>query len=191
MTFDQASGAWGYPRHEWLREHLRPTRHFRHTYLFFEVGNDDFERFLGESRRLLPGPSAEGLCAPRDPRAQLVDLRAAARFAEAPSPSGVELLCVRVSASADLVLRSLEGEVFWGRADQLRKNWDRLRKGTEVWYRLDPGVHAFVAAEPRSFLGEWIARGGPVAAWAREEEASRRGLTPRPLEAAPVAPTGF
>ena len=188
LSFDQATGARGYPRHEWLREHLRPTRHFRHTYLFFEVESDDFERFLADSRRLRPAPDAEQLCSPGDPRNRPVDLQAAARFAPAPSPRGVELVCARVSGPADLALRSLEGEVFWGRADQLRKYWDRLREDAEVWYRLDPGVHAFVVAEPLSFRGEWIVRGGPVAAWAREARASKRRLQPWAPEPAPFAP---
>ena len=176
LSFDQANGARGYPRHEWLREHLRPTRHFRHTYLFFEVGDDDFERLLAESRRLRPAPGTEPLCPPRDPRNRPVDLQAPARFAPTPSSHDVELVCVRVSAPVDLALRGLEGEVSWGRADQLRNDWDRLREDAEVWYRLDPGVHAFVAAEPLSFRGEWIVKGGPVAAWAREARASNRHL---------------
>ena len=193
LSFDQANGARGYPRHEWLRQHLRPTRHFRHTYLFFEVRSDDFERFLALSRRLAPVLGVEQMCSPGDPRNRPVDLQAAARFARGPSPHDVQLVCVCVRASApvDLALRSLEGEVSWGRAAQLRKDWDRLRADTEVWYRLDPGVHAFVAAEPRSFRGEWIVPRGSVEAWARQAEAGKRRLEPRLPEPLPIAPAGL
>jgi hypothetical protein len=68
-----------------------------------------------------------------------------------------------------LVLRTDTGEVVWGRAEWPRRQWDLLREGQEIWYRLDPGTHAFVAADAKGFRGEWVVRGGPVTLAVRRE----------------------
>ena len=179
LRFDQATSARGFPRHEWLRAHLRPYRHFRHNYLFFEASPLDFERFLEESRRRPALPQAEALCAVDERRGTSADLAAEASFVGRLREGEAYLLCVRAAGTSDLALRAWEGEVLYGPADRPLRDGDRLRDGKEVWYRLAPGVHGFVAKPLDGFRGEWIVRGGPLTASVRTAKLDRRGLHPR------------
>jgi phenylacetate-coenzyme A ligase PaaK-like adenylate-forming protein len=180
LAFNLASGATDFSRHAWLREHLRPNGHFRHTYLFFDVSPDQFEEFLAGARRFGPTPGESDLC-PDPPPEAAADLVSGALLSRDSLRDRVQLLCMRASAPADLALRNQEGEVVWGRADSPRGEWDRLRDGREAWYRLDPGTHAFVLAEASGFSGEWLVRGGPVSLAEREMRMNkRRRLRPLP-----------
>jgi 4-amino-4-deoxy-L-arabinose transferase-like glycosyltransferase len=157
INFNLASGAGLFKRHQWLREHLRPREHYRHTYLYFDVDEGQFERFLEEARRFAPDPRAAEVCPAGGPG--LPAPGAAVTFPDGGPPT---VACVDVEARADLVLRGLDGEVTWGRWEWRPRDRERLGPGHEVWYRLEPGRHAFVAQDARGFRGEWAARGGPV-----------------------------
>jgi hypothetical protein len=189
VSFNRASGSANFTKLAWLREHLSPRAHFRHTYLFFDVSPEAFEAFLTEARRFEPTPLAAELCPAERADQIALDPALSPSFSRKALPGQVDVVCVRASSGADLALRSHEGEVLFGRADERRSNWDRLRDGKEAWYRLDPGTHAFVAAEPRRFFGEWIVRGGPVSLGRRQMTMNNRGeLRPLARSEAPEPP---
>jgi hypothetical protein len=178
LTFNLASGATDFSRHAWLRDHLSPSGHFRHTYLFFDLAPADFERLLAEARRFAPSPRAAEACPKDAPEAVPLDLTVEVRFPTGP-PGSVPVVCVWAAATTDLALAQRAGEVLWGRAEVPRREWDRLRGGREAWYRLDPGGHAFVAFEPKEFRGTWTVRGGPATAAVRPMFMRRGRLAPQ------------
>ncbi len=173
VRLNLASGVDGFLRYEWVRANLSPRSHFRHTYLFFDVGDQAFEQFLSEARRYGPSPIAEKLCPSGDPRAIPIDPASPASFSPGLAWPVVDLVCAWAADTTDLVLRSESGEVVWGRAEWPRRQWNALRESQEIWYRLDPGAHAFVAAGVKRFRGRWVVRGGPVTLAVRRESFPR------------------
>jgi 4-amino-4-deoxy-L-arabinose transferase-like glycosyltransferase len=56
-----------FERHRWLRENLSPVRHLGHTYLWFELGPAEYERFVAETGVRRAPPPAAGRSGARDP----------------------------------------------------------------------------------------------------------------------------
>jgi 4-amino-4-deoxy-L-arabinose transferase-like glycosyltransferase len=168
VNFNLASGAGLFRRHQWLRDHLRPREHFRHTFLVFEVDGAQFERFLEDARRLRPDPRGAAACPGGDGASPITSGDTAA-LPEAP---GLTVVCVQAAGPADLVLHARQGELTWGRGELRPRDRERLAAGQEAWYRLEPGWHTFVAQDGREFQGDWGVRGGPLRAAFREVSAT-------------------
>ena len=56
------TGVFDFEQHRWVREHLEPGGHLGHTYLWYLVDDDTFNRFLYDTRRLFPDPFAATVC---------------------------------------------------------------------------------------------------------------------------------
>ena len=56
------AGVFEFEQYRWVREHLEPGGHLGHTYLWYLVDDDTFNRFLYDSRRLFPDPFASTVC---------------------------------------------------------------------------------------------------------------------------------
>jgi hypothetical protein len=68
---------------------------------------------------------------------------------------------VRTETGADLGLACDAAGMLVGRAGAQMREWDRLRAGEQLWYRLKPGVHALAAHKTQLFRGGLtFARGG-------------------------------
>jgi len=138
VNFNLASGAGPYHPHRWTRaQRLRPVDHFRHTWLLFRIGPEEFERLLSESRRLVP--AAATACGGGEGGAAAGPRRIALE-------AETVLLCLTVEQETDVVLRGLSGTGTIGPADRSLREWDRIRAGSEAWYRLAPGRHALAAS---------------------------------------------
>jgi hypothetical protein len=156
INFNLASGAGLFPRHAWLRDHLEPRAHFRHTYLFFDVDAAQFERFLDETRRLPATPTSAGCGDPAD---------ATTVATETPLelPDGVRtLVCVDATGVSDLALHVAAGRLRWGRPSLRPREFEGLVTGQESWFRLEPGHHEFLAEDAAGARVSLAVRGAPV-----------------------------
>jgi hypothetical protein len=148
--------------HRWLRAHVEPKGHFRHSYLWFDIDAATYDRFLEEDRRLVPRPEDAAACSAGDSYPV-----APARFKHFPRLPGTRAwrVCFEAAARADVGLIDKGGGLNLGRLEWKLRDWDRFRAGEEAWYRLEPGVHSLLALQPGEFRGRWRVVGGPVRIW--------------------------
>jgi hypothetical protein len=147
--------AFVFGNHGWARRHLRPSAHFRHTYLVFEMDEARFARMLDEERRLPPETAPECAAAPLRPLADGAPL-------ELEEGARVGLVCARASAEADLGITAASGAALVGRWGRPRREWDTIGPGQTAWFRLSPGTHALAIARGRGLRAAALVRGGPV-----------------------------
>jgi len=163
LRFELASGTLRFHQHQWLRENLEPSGHFRHSYLLFDVTATQFERLLNESRRFAPTPEASEMCAgvKREPA---LGPDGTLRFRAGTPEEGPFFICIFTPDGADLVLHAQKGSVFIDRVGARREERDVVHQGQMAWYRLEAGQHAFMATLPDRFVGEWTIRRGGASA---------------------------
>jgi hypothetical protein len=113
LTLNTIAGVWeNYGQHRWVRENLEPKRHLNHTYLWYEVDEAVFDRFLHEERRSAP-PNDHGTC-----RAPL-SMRALAPEGSFRLPEGREdmepaVRCLEVWERLDLEITAERGDLIVG-----------------------------------------------------------------------------
>jgi Dolichyl-phosphate-mannose-protein mannosyltransferase len=148
--------------HRWLREHVEPLGHFRHSYLWFDVDAATYERLLEEDRHLTASPEDAAACA--GGQGHSVD---PATWKHFPRQKGTRAwrVCFEAGARVDVGLIDKGGGLNLGRREWKLRDWDRFRAGEEAWYRLDPGVHSLVALQPGEFRGRFRVNGGPLRIW--------------------------
>ena len=174
LRFELASGTLRFYLHAWLREHIDPAGHFRHSYLLFDIDHAQFERLLDEARRMAPSPLARQLCSETEAGE---GLRAATSlFARADAGTGW-VVCVSAPDGADLVLRAIEGNGFLGRPELSRQLRDPIRAGQQAWYRLEPGSHVLAFRVRSRFSGAWEVPRGSASVRVRPETQSDATLT--------------
>ena len=169
LRLNALAGVFDFEQHRWVREHLRPGGHFDHTYLWYEVDNETFDRFLADTRRLRPEPWVAGPCPPEVPLEHQPP-GARVRFAIDTPPSAGDgwVICVETRRGVDFGFRAVKGVIRFGRIDGSGGcAAETMVDGQVSWYRLDPGRHALCLVEipnrrawlPYSFEGTWLVRG--------------------------------
>jgi len=169
LALNAVAGVFDFEQHRWVREHLRPGGHFAHTYLWYEVGNDAFDRFLDDTRRLRPEPWVSAPC-PAELPLERHPPGARVRFAldTQPQPGDGWVACVETRRGVDFGFRAVKGVIRFGRVDAGGGcAAETMVAGQVSWHRLEPGRHALCAVEipnrrawlPYSFEGTWLVRG--------------------------------
>ena len=103
-----------------MREHLDPGGHLGHTYLWYLVDNDTFNRFLYNMRLLLPDPFAAT-------SAPLAGIRVEAEWERSPfglrrmsRPDDTSVACVVARRDTDVGFRVTKGSADVGGARRAR-----------------------------------------------------------------------
>jgi hypothetical protein len=170
------AGVFDYERHRWLRENASPIGHLGHTYLVFELDDALYDRLLDESRRLAPTAYAEAVCG-SDAAEQLAPGGKVPFAVDGPAEAArVWTLCVSTPRGTDLGLRGFKGGIRVGPlTSDTDPKWETVLQDQLVWYRLEPGRHAFrlrQMANRRAWLvapfsGEWAVRRRGARVWIR------------------------
>jgi 4-amino-4-deoxy-L-arabinose transferase-like glycosyltransferase len=186
LGLNAVAGVFDFEQHRWLRENLRPGGHFDHTYLWYRVGNDDYDRFLDETRRLRPEPWATTACPPELPlERHPPGARVAFALDTPPGAGDGWLVCVDARRGAEFGFRVLKGVIRFGRLDAGGGcAAEAMVPGQVSWFRLEPGRHALCAVEipnrrawlPYSVEGTWLVRGHAASLGMRRQSFS----APRP-----------
>ncbi len=186
LDLNVVAGVFDFEQHRWLREHLQPGGHFDHTYLWYEVGNEDFDRFLSDTRRLRPEPWVATPCPPELPlERHPPGARVGFALDTPPSAGDGWLVCVDTRRGVDVGFRAVKGVIRFGRLDASGGCADDVMAAGHVsWFRLEPGRHALCVVEipnrrawlPYSFEGTWLVRGRGAALGVRRHSFS----APRP-----------
>ena len=168
------AGVFDYERHRWLRENASPIGHLGHTYLVFELDDALYDRLLDENRRLAPSAYADGSCGAEE-AAQLAPGGKVPFEVDGPAAeSRVWTLCVSTTRGTDLGLRGFKGGIRVGPlVSEADPKWETVLQDQLVWYRLEPGRHAFrlrQMANRRAWLaapfsGEWAVRRRGARVW--------------------------
>jgi 4-amino-4-deoxy-L-arabinose transferase-like glycosyltransferase len=190
LGLNALAGVFGFEQHRWVREHLEPGGHLGHTYLWYLVDDDTFNRFLYETRRLEPDPFAASVC-PDSLEYTLQRSGSEAPFAlhRMPRPDETSVACVIARRDTDVGFRVTKGSADVGvlvAPGQCRAQ--TVSEGQEVWWRLEPGTHALcLVTQPnrRTWLpyateGAWRVRGWSV-------RLAIRPLIPEPTPPPPEA----
>jgi 4-amino-4-deoxy-L-arabinose transferase-like glycosyltransferase len=190
LGLNALAGVFGFERHRWVREHLEPGGHLGHTYLWYVVDNDTYNRFLYDTRRLAPDPFAATVC-PDTLAYSVQQNESTAPFAvhHMPRPDETRVACVVARRDTDVGFRVTSGAADVGvLVAPGRCRTQPVSEGQEVWWRLEPGPHALcVVTQPyrRTWLpykleGAWRVRGWGV-------RLSVRPLIPEPTPPPPEA----
>jgi 4-amino-4-deoxy-L-arabinose transferase-like glycosyltransferase len=169
FSVNALAGLWSFEQHRWLREHADPLGHYGHTYVWFEVEDGLYYRFLGEQRRLAADPAAAAdVCADADDTERLgPGARPPFSVSGQPQPGEVWIACVSTRKGAQFGLRALKGHARFGPCGAAGgPRWERLEQGQEAWYALDPGRHVLCVSQipnrrewlPNVFEGRWLVR---------------------------------
>jgi len=132
---------------KWARQNLEPRGMAGWTHHYFDVTEEEYERFLEAERRLEPTTSAQEFCGlsstgAMDPPGPGTPIETT----EPPIGRRVSVLCVATRKGADLNAAAAEGrfEFIPSARPDLRF---LLSPNQRVAYRLAPGVHAFAIVE--------------------------------------------
>jgi hypothetical protein len=149
------AGLWGnHEQHRWVRENLEPKSHLNHTYLWYEVDETAFDRFLHEERRSTP-PNDPGMC-----RASL-SMRALApegsfRLSEGGGEMELVVGCLAVRERLDLEIIAERGDLTVGKSPTSdRCDGEHIAGESQAWFRLEPGLYPLCAKSTGPFEGAW------------------------------------
>jgi hypothetical protein len=191
LRLNALAGVWNFERYRFLREHADPRGHFLHTYLWFDVSDELYNEYMDAERRFAPSLRAPELCPPTPTESLAAGDERAFSVREQPAKDTTWIGCAAVRKDMDFGLRSEHGVIFVGHygADAVCVT-DAIEPGQVLWYRLEPGLHAFCLAEPPNrraqlpyaFAGRLLARGRRVELSLREASvewsAPRESLVP-------------
>jgi hypothetical protein len=167
FSLNTLAGVFDFEQHRWLREHGSPGGHYGHTYVWFDVDDALYTRFLSEERRLVPEPDAGSRCGGAASERLGPGARVDFSLDEALAADEVWHVCVSTPKGAQFGLRSLEGHAaFSADARAGTRPAEVLEQGQVAWYLLEPGDHAFTLARipnrrawlPNPFRGRWLIR---------------------------------
>ena len=131
----------------WARKNLEPRAVAGWTHHFFDVKEEEYDRFLTQERTLQPTPGAEQMCGlsaagPMD--APGIGLPYQRR--DSPVNGRISILCVATRKGADVAAHAETGRYYF--APAVRPDLDVLLvQGQRIQFRLVPGVHAFAIRE--------------------------------------------
>jgi hypothetical protein len=190
IDLNLVAGVGDFEQYRWVRENLSPRGHLAHTWLWYDVDDETFNRFLYEARRRFPGPLDAEICPPSLEYA-LVTNGGETSFSVRKSPEKGEVwvTCVIARRETDVGLRVGQGGVAVGTFTAPgRCRATTLDQGEEAWWRLEPGTHAFcLVVEPnrRAWLPYRLEASWVVAGWSARfsVQPPRPAPTPPPPEA--------
>jgi hypothetical protein len=166
------AGVFDFEQYRWVREHLEPGGHLGHTYLWYLVDDDTFNRFLYDSRRLFPDPFASTVCPDSlDYTVQPSGSEMPFALRRMPRPDETSVTCVAARRDTDVGFRVTRGSADVGVfvAPGVCRT-QAVQEGQEVWWRLEPGTHALCLVTqpyrrtwlPYALEGGWRVRGWGV-----------------------------
>jgi 4-amino-4-deoxy-L-arabinose transferase-like glycosyltransferase len=163
FTLNTLTGVWwNYEQHRWVRAHLEPTRHLNHTYLWYEVDESTFERFLHAERRRTP-PDDSGMCRP-SLRMHPLAPEGSFRFSQGKGAMALVLVCLEVRERLDLEMIAERGEIIVGQAPASgRCDGEHIGQQKRAWFRLEPGRYPLCAQSTGPFEGAWRVHRGSAA----------------------------
>jgi len=173
-----AAGNLRFQRYRWVRENLDPVAHFEHTFLLFDLAPTDYERYLDAERRLASSPLARAQCGTERMGSPLPPGQTLA-LPDQDRRRDVWVLCVDSSGGADFVLHVVSGSVVFGPVARPGGAHEYAEAGQEIWFRLEPGRHAFAVIAQNGFTARWRAARGEASASVRLAPGGDRAGAPR------------
>jgi hypothetical protein len=149
------AGLWGNDeQHRWVRENLEPKSHLNHTYLWYEVDEIAFDRFLNEERRST-SPDEPGMCRASH---SMRSLAPEGSFQLSKGGEEMELVigCLEVWERLDLEIIAEQGDLTVGKFPTGgRCDGAYIEEKSRAWFRLEPGLYPLCAKSTEPFAGAW------------------------------------
>ncbi|PYQ55626.1 MAG: hypothetical protein DMF78_01385, partial [Acidobacteria bacterium] len=190
IDLNLVAGVGDFEQYRWVRENLAPRGHLAHTWLWYDVDDETFNRFLYEARRRFPTPLDAETCPPSlDYTLVQNGGETAFSLLKNPAQGEMRVTCVIARRETDVGLRVGKGSVGVGTftaPGQCRAS--TLVEGEEAWWRLEPGTHAFclvMVPNRRAWLPYRLEAAWAVAGWSARFNVrpARPEPTPPPPEA--------
>jgi hypothetical protein len=148
ISVNDLTGVWfNFNRFKWLRENLEAKTVMLRTLYFYIVSPDDFRRYLRDERTLTSHASSL-------PHCENVEVLRDGTQIKLKGTDSIQHLCVEVSKVTNIRIRSLRGVSdfspinSWGMCSPTK-----LYQGTESWFRMLPGIHAFCLDAAKEWRG--------------------------------------
>jgi hypothetical protein len=190
IDLNALAGVFDFEQHAWVREHLEPRGHLGHTWLWYDVDDETFNRFLFEARRRAPDAVSAALCPPSlEYTLRPSDTETAFALHRSPRPDQTWVACIVARRDTDVAFRVTDGSVAAGvMVGPESCRTEQVLEGQEAWWRLEPGVHALcLVAQPNrrpslpyDLEAAWVVHGGGV-------RVNVRPLRPEPTPPPPEA----
>ena len=149
------AGVWrDHERHRWVRENLEPKSHLNHTYLWYEVDEIAFDRFLNEERRSTL-PDEPGMCRASH---SMRSLAPEGSFHLSKGGGKMELVvgCLEVLERLDLEIIAERGDLTVGKSPTSGQcDGEHIEGKSRAWFRLEPGLYPLCAKSTGPFEGAW------------------------------------
>jgi len=145
IDLNLVAGVGDFEQYRWVRENLSPRGHLAHTWLWYDVDDETFNRFLYEARRRFPAPLDAETCPPSlDYTLVQNGGETALSLLKNPEDGDVWVTCVIARRETDVGLRVGQGAVGVGTFTAPGQcPATTVVEGEEAWWRLEPGTHAF------------------------------------------------
>jgi hypothetical protein len=179
------AGIGDFEQYRWVRENLSPRGHFEHTWLWYDVDDETFNRFLYQARRRFPTALDAETC-PASLDYTLVQNGGETPFTvlENPERGDVWVTCVIARRETDVGIRIGKGGVGVGTfTAPATCRATTLIQGDEAWWRLEPGTYAFclpMAPNRRAWLPYRLEAWWAVAGWSARFNVRPPGPAPTP-----------
>ena len=162
FTLNPIAGVWeNHQQHRWVREHLEPKTHLNHTYLWYEVDETAFDRFLNEERRSTP-PDDPGRCRAVLSMGSLAP-EGSFRLSEGGGEMALVVGCLQVRERLELSDRRRAGDHVVGKSPTSGQcDGEHIEGKRRAWFRLEPGLYPFCAKSMGPFEGTWRVHHGSV-----------------------------
>jgi hypothetical protein len=182
VSLNPLAGLGKFEQYRWWRENLRPRGHLGYTFVWFTVDAAVYERFLDESRRLVPGGADGQWCGSAAATTPIVTGTELA--VPDLSPPEALVVCVSVPTRTDVALHGSEGNVLWGPLGLPLREHPIVLPAKQSWYRLEPGTSALVLSRARDFRGWWQVERGTARIASRPATVAGGKLASRPYSPA-------
>jgi hypothetical protein len=155
FTLNTIAGLWGnHEQHRWVRENLEPKSHLNHTYLWYEVDETAFDRFLHEERRSTTPNDPEMCRASRSMRALAPE--GSFRLSEGGGGMALVVGCLEVRERLDLEIIAEREDLTVGKSPANgRCDGEQIAGESRAWFRLEPGLYPLCAKSMGPFEGAW------------------------------------
>jgi hypothetical protein len=160
-----------------VRENVDPVAHFDHTFLLFDLSPADYERYLDAERRLPSSTLSKEACDTAG-RAQPLPAGQPLTLPDHGEGRKVPVLCVDAPRAADFVLHVTSGRMVFGPVERPGGAHEYAEAGQEIWFRLEPGPHAFALVPEGGFSATWRAARGEVSVSVNPGPESERPARP-------------
>jgi len=142
---------------QWLIERTKPIGHIEHTFLIYDISRALFTEYLDAFRKLYSDSSSKNDCL-AGTKIPFIDAPFSWRSRDV---MGKEItVCIQINKLTYLGLALTQGRVeLTSHIHDRREHFEILKGKQELWFSLEPAIHAIKIRSRIGFDGKWVSLG--------------------------------